>query len=190
MAGLAAEWIWHDPFEDCSYEVQNGLAVYAANGRDLWFLNLSAPRVLRKASGDLIVQTVCGPVTDAIPPIGGLLFWKDEANYLHLDRGMFGRREITLVGCLDNEDILIGRGWLYDDAERVFLRLERVGDQVNAYCSADGKGWYTVGRAGFPVQDPIEVGLHAIGDIDRTVYHGAHPEGTAIRFGSFQLWGI
>jgi hypothetical protein len=39
-----------------------------------------------------------------------------------------------------------------------------------------------------PVEDPLQVGLHAIGDIDRSVYHGAYPDGTAIRFESFQLW--
>jgi len=117
------------------------------------------------------------------------LLWKNETNYLHLDRGMFGKREITLVGCLDNEDILIGRGWLHNDAEHVFLRLERVGDRVHALCSADGEEWFTVGYAEFPAEDPVEVGLHAIGDIDRTIYHGAYPDGTAIRFESFQLLG-
>jgi hypothetical protein len=33
------------------------------------------------------------------------------------------------------------------------------------------------------------VGLHAIGMIDRTIYPGAYPEGTAIRFECFALWG-
>ena len=30
---------------------------------------------------------------------------------------------------------------------------------------------------------------NAIGAIDRTIYPGAHREGTAIRFESFELWG-
>jgi hypothetical protein len=30
--------------------------------------------------------------------------------------------------------------------------------------------------------------VHAIGWIDRTIYHGAYPEGTVIRFESFDLW--
>jgi hypothetical protein len=42
----------------------------------------------------------------------------------------------------------------------------------------------------FPVEDPLQVGLHAIGHIDRSVYHGAYPDGTAIRFESFQLWRL
>jgi hypothetical protein len=31
-------------------------------------------------------------------------------------------------------------------------------------------------------------GLHAIGAFDRMIYPGAYPEGTAIRFESFELW--
>jgi hypothetical protein len=34
----------------------------------------------------------------------------------------------------------------------------------------------------------VEVGVVAIGSIDRAVYPGAYPEGTAIRFESFDLW--
>jgi hypothetical protein len=30
--------------------------------------------------------------------------------------------------------------------------------------------------------------VHAIGSIDRTIYHGAFHEGTAIRFEAFQAW--
>ena len=71
--------------------------------------------------------------------------------------------------------------------ERIVLRLERAGGQVNAYCSADGEQWFTVGQVTFP-EGPAQVGLHAIGEIDRTVYHGAYPDGTAIRFESFQMW--
>ena len=81
---------------------------------------------------------------------------------------------------------MIGRGRLC--AERLFLRLERLGPQVRAFCSADGQNWFTVGHAEFPIDDPVEVGLHAIGNINRLIYPGAYPEGTAIRFERFELW--
>jgi hypothetical protein len=68
--------------------------------------------------------------------------------------------------------------------------LERVGARVNALCSSDEKEWFTVGHIEFPVEDPIQVGLHAIGNIDRTVYPGAYPDGTAIRFESFTVWEL
>jgi len=196
---LSPDWTWQDPFGDCSFTVQNGLEIHAANGRDLWHINLSAPRLLRLVSpvlsevegGDLAMQTVCVPVLGENPSIGGLLLWKDKENYLRLDRGTTGEHDILFGGCLGNQDVVIGRGRLpLGPSGRVFLRLERVGDRVNALCSADGENWFTVGHVPFPVEDPVQVGLHAIGNIDRSVYHGAYPDGTAIRFEAFQLWGL
>jgi hypothetical protein len=188
-----ADWVWQDPFGDCSFTVQNGLEVHAANGRDLRHVNLSAPRLLRSAAGagDLAVQTVCVPALEEKPASGGILLWKDRENYLRLDRGTWGEREITFLGCLKGQDVLIGRGCLPLDASgQVCLRLERLGGHVNALCSADGKTWFTVGHVAFPVEGPVQVGLHAIGSIDRTIYRGAYPDGTAIRFNSFALWGM
>jgi hypothetical protein len=37
------------------------------------------------------------------------------------------------------------------------LNFVRLGD-----CSADGAEWFTVGGVEFPVEDPVEVGLHVI----------------------------
>lgn len=119
--------------------------------------------------------------------MGGILLWKDQENYLRLDKGTQGAYEISFIGCLGNEDVVIGRGRLA--SERVFLRLERLGSRVYALCSTDGTDWYTVGSVEFSVEDPVEVGVYAIGWIDRTIYPGAYPDGTAIRFESFQVWG-
>ena len=45
-----------------------------------------------------------------------------------------------------------------------------------------------MGHVTFPTEGPLQVGVHAIGKIDRTVYPGGYAKGTAIRFESFQLW--
>jgi tetratricopeptide (TPR) repeat protein len=184
---LAPAWTWQDPFADCSYAVREGLHLQAANGRGLWHVNLSAPRLLRPApSGDLAVQAVCRPVSAEQPAIGGLLLWKDRENYLVLERGLVGPAEICFRGCLGNKDVLIGRGRL--PAERLSLRLERRGGRVRALCSADGASWLSAGSVEFPVADPAEVGVHAIGSIDRAIYHGAYLGGAALRFDSFEVW--
>jgi predicted ATPase/class 3 adenylate cyclase len=189
---LSPEWVWHDLFADCTYALRDGVEIRAANGRDLLHVNLSAPRLLRQASGDWVVQCQCVPVSRSVPAIGGLVLWKGKENYLRLDRGATGEHDVYFGGCLDNQDVLIGRGHLLPEnpgegGERVFLRLERIGERVEAFCSADGENWFTVGTVMFPVDDPIQVGLHAIGNIDRTIYGGAYPEGTAICFESFQI---
>jgi len=185
VEALGPEWTWSDPFGDCAYTVDCGLEIRAANGRDLQHINLSAPRVLHPMSGEFAAQAVCLPALPDRPSIGGLLLWKDKQNYLRLDRGTRGPHEISFQGCVDNKDLVIGRGKL--PSERIFLRLERQGGRANALCSADGLVWLTAGSAEFAVDDPLETGLHAIGAIDRLIYPGAYPDGTAIRFESIEL---
>jgi hypothetical protein len=195
-AALAPDWVKVDPFRDSAFVTAEGLEIRAANGRDLWWINLSAPRVMRGIVGEFAAQTVCGRVAEAQPAIGGLVLWKDRDNFLRLDVGAGGEREIFFKGCI-GANRMIGRGHLPDvgsgstpgSRAPILLRLERRGSQVRALCSADSVGWFAVGAVEFPVADPIEVGVFAAGMIDRGIYVGAHPEGTAIRFESFQLWG-
>ena len=59
--------------------------------------------------------------------------------------------------------------------------------RARANCSGDGISWFTVGQVELPVQDPFEIGLFAGGRIEREIYPGAFPEGSAIRFESFQM---
>jgi DNA-binding SARP family transcriptional activator/class 3 adenylate cyclase len=186
---MASPWAWRDPFGDgACIRAPNGLEIHAATGRDLAFMNGSAPRLVQSARGGFAIQTVCEPVSTEKPAIGGLLLWKDARNYVRLDRGTRGPSEISFSGCVADRDLIIGRGRLL--GERVVLRLERVGDRVSALCSANGQNWFTVGHIPFPVEDPVEIGLHAIGAIDRTIYHGAYPDGTAIRFESVRHGGL
>jgi tetratricopeptide (TPR) repeat protein len=203
---LSEDWLWHDPMDDCWFRVRQGLEVRAANRRALWHINLSAPRVLHAASGDLAVQTVCRRVSDQsvadLPASGGLLIWADEENYLRLDVGTGGGREVFLGGCVRNVDLVAGRGRLPEadsvdvpsgapdslPTGQVHLRLERIGERVRALCSVDGVQWFLVGQLAFDVPDSLHVGLYANGNIDRLIYAGAYPEGTGMRFGSFELW--
>ena len=192
-----AGWVWHDPFGDCSFTVRNGLEIRAANGRDLWHPNRSAPRLLRPVSGDFAIQAVCRSVSETTPAIGGLMLWRNKEHYLRLDWGARGPHQVSVGGCLPGKqvsahvrwawkDVIIARGRLV--TERIILRLERLGDTVRALGSANGQRWFTVGQVEFPAEEPLEVGLHAIGSINRRIYPGAYPDGTAIRFESFGLW--
>jgi hypothetical protein len=70
----------------------------------------------------------------------------------------------------------------------MYFRLERRGRQLRALCSADDRQWFTLGTFEFPVEDPVEVGLHAI-RIDPAFYLGARHAGSALRFELFEVWG-
>ena len=115
------------------------------------------------------------------PAIGGLLLWQDKANYLRLTWGELGVDQVAFAGALDNRNLILGRDPC-PIAGCVVMRLERQGDGVRALCSADGREWYGVGQAVLSADGPLLVGLHAIGQIDRILWPGAHAEGTAIRF--------
>ena len=189
-------WTWHDQFGDCSYrEEDDALTICAANCHDLWLNNFAAPRLLQhdgwrlRSRGGLSAR----PMKIGCR-LGGLLLWQDRENYLRLTWNTLSPAGIELLGCVENVDGLFGIGHL-PGADRVFLRLERIGSRVRALCSADGDIWYSAGEVDFPIDDPagksarksVEVGPLAIGMIHRYVHAGAWPDGTAIRFESLRL---
>ncbi len=181
-------WLCVDPLEDCTFALGTVIEIRAANGRDLWYLNHSAPRLLQPMAGDGAAQVVAAPVDAATPAIGGLVLWKDENNFLRLVLGARGAREVSFEGCLAGEEVIVGRGQLPGSAWRIHLRLERAGQSVRALCRAQDTSWFSVGMVTFAARDPVKIGLHAVGWIDRTVHPGAHPNGSAIRFEEFQVW--
>jgi tetratricopeptide (TPR) repeat protein len=188
---LGEEWIWEDPIRDCAFNSGNGLEITAANGRDFWYNNLSSPRMVRSISRNFRVQTLCFASRDDCPAIGGLLLWKDKANYLCLDWGRRGLQEISFQGCQGNQNLIIGRGYLpHDEIEAIHLCLERERELVKAYFSPNGVEWFTVGYIHFFFEDPLQVGLHAIGVIPREIYRGEYPNGSAIKFKDFRIWEL
>ena len=134
------------------------------------------------------MQTICCPASDDRPAIGGLLLWQDREHYVVLERGHWGAGDISFQECRDNVDRIVGRGWL--PGERTWLRLERRGTGVRALCSLDGAAWWSAGEMEMPAREGEQIGLHAIGMIDRTIYHGAFPEATAIGFESIMVWTV
>jgi len=186
---IEPSWSWIDEFGDCNYRIVNagGLEICAANGRDLDGLTLNAPRLMREISGDFAVEVCVSSACDEKPQMGGLLVWKDKDNFLRFEKGVHGQNEVRLHGYVDGKYQVAGRGLLSGD-EGIHLRLEREGKQFSAYCSVDGEEWLTCGKLTLPLEDPIQIGIHAIGMIDRTIYCGAYKEGTATVFRGFKLW--
>jgi regulation of enolase protein 1 (concanavalin A-like superfamily) len=184
-------WNWTDDFGDCSYAIldPDGFGIYATNGRNLRYLNFSAPRLTQEISGDFAFAVCISPLSDDRPQQGGLLVWKDRDNFLRFERGTDGRHEMRLQGYVGGKHQVAGRGMLVaDEDQEAYLRLERIGDEFTSYCSADGKNWLTCGKMTLPMDDPIQVGIHAIGMIDRTIYCGEYREGTATLFRNFRIW--
>ena len=173
-------WRWDDPNADSRLQRDDlHIAIRAAGGRDLWWTNSSAPRLVHAVAGDFSMQVICRSNDDVTPAIGGLLVWQDEGAYLRLDRGSGGAHEVAFMGCIGGVSLVVGRGRLADT--RVILRLVRRGNEVAAYCSADGRTWYTLGRVLFPA-GLVSAGLFAVGLVDWTIYSGVHGHDAQVCF--------
>jgi predicted ATPase/class 3 adenylate cyclase/regulation of enolase protein 1 (concanavalin A-like superfamily) len=185
-SALCPEWQWIDPKGNCCCELKGAwLKIQADSACNLWgWNNFDAPRLLQGISGDFAIETKIAPANEIMPMEGGLLVWKDVNNFIRFEKGMRGKNNMELSSGIDSKWEFFGRGMLVSDA--VYLRIERMGNIFSAYCSSDGENWLTCGEVNFPAEDPIQVGIHAIGNI------GAR-EGnmldmvTAIRFGYFRL---
>jgi class 3 adenylate cyclase/tetratricopeptide (TPR) repeat protein len=182
------DWEWIDPFGDCSYDLNQGLTIKAANERNLHHINRSAPRFLymEAVSGDFTIQVDCQTAMNDRPAIGGLIVWQSVKYWFCLEAGTRGVNEITLRGFLENHDLVFGRGQLQAETKR--LRLERRGNRLSAFCNAKEGEWFYAGSAELSTTRPVNLGIHAIGHINRMIYPGSYPHGTAIRFDEFWLW--
>jgi hypothetical protein len=147
-------------------------------------------------SGDFGLQATTVPLLGAscseqAPAIGGLLLWQDEKNRIAMLRGFAAQHDVVLVGLVDGESRVVGRGRVPSTpSQRIDLRLERMGEQVRALCGTNGRDWFAVGNITFPIQDPVQAGFVAVGAFERLFHPGAYRDGTATRFESCHLWHL
>jgi len=189
LSKISDRWQWIDPFEDCSYSIDQGLTINAANERNFHHINRSAPRMVYSSplKGDFTLQTMCSAYSDEKPAIGGLLVWQNEKNWLCLEIGTRGKEEIIFRGFLDNHDMVFGRGRI-TQVGTTYLRLEKHGYHVAAFCSLDGENWMLAGNTHIPSSEPVFPGIHANGHINRLIYPGEYQQGTSIVFHELTLW--
>jgi len=163
---IDAGWEWVNPVGDCSYEIENEsyLQITVPPGHDLRLKDRDAPRLLRAISDDFTIETKISDGSEG-KKLGGLFVWKDESN--------FARFEVASSsttwwheGCVYYEANVDGRfihpGVHPSEADEVWLRLERKGGRFTGYVSADGENWYRCGWADISMEDPIQVGIHAL----------------------------
>ncbi|MFC1717930.1 AAA family ATPase [Candidatus Poribacteria bacterium] len=183
-SALNPEWQWISPGDDCRYDLTSAagwVEIRATSGCNLFPGDCNAPRLLQDISGEFAVEVRMKAASSDVPSAGGILVWKDEENFIRFERGVYGEDEIGLADVIQGEYKRFGRGML--DSDMLYLRLERTGDRFSAYCSSDGENWMTCGAVDFPVEDPIQVGIHAITNAGI----GVVAADTATRFDYFQV---
>jgi regulation of enolase protein 1 (concanavalin A-like superfamily) len=154
------------------------LGLYPATDADLWpEKNLNAPRLVTRVQGDFVAQTRV-ELGEGGDVYAGLLVWQDPHHFVRLElhRVPGKRAGVDLAACVEGRFHLIGRG----NCERrpVWLRLERVGDELRGFSSADGEQWLAYGTVRMPHGKDEVVGLAA---------HSTYPNDHAW-FDAFYLW--
>jgi predicted ATPase/regulation of enolase protein 1 (concanavalin A-like superfamily) len=157
------------------------LALYPAEGSDLWpEKDLNAPRLVTTVRGDFVAQTRVELGRDT-STLAGLLVWRDEQHFARMElqsrRAGWDRVEPVLQACVNGQFQNIGRGQCARQA--MWLRLERVGEELRGLCSEDGEQWLACGVVRLPPGAAEEVGLAAI----------PHGSGGYAWFDTFLVWG-
>jgi predicted ATPase/class 3 adenylate cyclase len=180
--GLHASLQWQDSTERSRMDQvarPGWLGLYPAEQCDLWpGTNFNAPRLVATVEGDYVAQT-CVELGQPINVFAGLVVWSDEQHFARLELRPYSQHEarVTLEACVGGEFRPIGRGQC--GQHRMWLRFERIGDDLRGLCSADGEEWMDCGTVRLPRRDPEQVGLVAI-------FQGP---GAHAWFDTFLLWG-
>jgi DNA-binding SARP family transcriptional activator len=155
------------------------LGLSPPQGCDLWpETDLNAPRLMAAVGGDFVAETRV-ELGSGVQVYAGLLLWQDAQQFARLELRSIpggGRAAVHLQACVAGRFRDVGRG--HCDRRPVWLRLERVGDELRAFCRADGEPWLTAGSLRLLPGNPEHVGLAAI-------WHG--PDAHAW-FDDFLLW--
>ncbi|RPI14381.1 MAG: hypothetical protein EHM65_04670, partial [Acidobacteriales bacterium] len=114
---LGPGWQWIDPQGDSrmSLDERGGFLRITVTGyHDLWPANrtYNAPRLMREVQGDFTVETkIDGPNRWC----GGLLVWKDQNNYVRLERGIHFKNEVYFGGANNGEFLPLARDYAAGD---------------------------------------------------------------------------
>uniref|UniRef100_UPI00257D9E7C InlB B-repeat-containing protein n=1 Tax=Candidatus Solincola tengchongensis TaxID=2900693 RepID=UPI00257D9E7C len=165
-SALNPRWIWMDPLSDCAYDLAGSPGYLRisvpGNYHDLHPANnLNAPRLLQPIYQDFTVETrvLVDPQHDACG--AGILAWKDQDNFLRLERGMWYNDQVIsfwgVVGGVETPYASVG-----STSTEAYVRLSRVGEAFSAYCSPDGVNWTLLATRSMSVDEPVQVGLHVV----------------------------
>jgi regulation of enolase protein 1 (concanavalin A-like superfamily) len=172
-----------DPDGDCTLRVERGGLTVSVPGtpHDLSaeLLRVNAPRALWDATGDftaLVKVTgtlrpgAAGTIPGRLPYKGaGLLLWRDENNYVRLERAAVRRGDAvtTYVAFEQREDgqTVAAQNVPLGDQDAV-LRLQRRIDQVHGAVSANGGQWQAFQPLTAAYPPAVRVGVAAINSSD------------------------
>jgi regulation of enolase protein 1 (concanavalin A-like superfamily) len=168
-----------DPDRDCKFRQQGGALTIEVpptpHDLSIDLGRINAPRVMQEVEGDFVARVkVCGTIRP-MPPgtipsrvpfqAGGLLLWRDDRNYLRLERAATNRGgAVHSYASVDTRiNAVHGPNPTVPLADRdTYLRLERRGNQLTGSVSRDGRNWTGMPSVSLALPARVRVGVTAI----------------------------
>ncbi len=133
-------------------------------------VNFYAPRILQSGSGGMDIETKISAIIDENVQSAGIVVWKDESNFLRLERAQrYDYQEILFIGTIDG--VWSIRSPEFSDPGAIihipninptYLRMIRTENIYSGYYSEDGIVWNFAASITMTVIDPIEIGLYIV----------------------------
>lgn len=179
-SSLDPRWRFVDPAKGSSYDLTSKpgfLAISTVNppDRDIYTVkNNDGPRMVQSATGNFDVETKVFAITNIFVRSAGILIWKDEKNFLRIERASRPYQEVMFVGMIagvwsmkapeiTNPGAIVH---LSSNIDTTCLRISRVGNKFSGYYSLDGKSWIHVADINLVVTDPIDIGPYIVNCYD------------------------
>jgi len=179
-----SEWAWIDPEGGGMWEEGQGyLRMQAESGHDLnRRTNFNAPRLVVATKGDFAIETAVKVSNDLVDH-GGLLVWRAENSFLRLEKTSINHefKGDVIFSSHRWGSNLVGRVGELQQAYKVYMRIERRGNQFTGLASSDGINWQSCGTTVIGMGEPVEVGLFAVAPGENTLP-------TVTRFDYFRLF--
>ncbi len=178
---LNQKWTIIDPAQDCSFDLSANpgfIRITSPPHHDLFIrTNFNAPRLIQYIRGDFVIETKVTAIMDENDEGAGLSIWKDQFNYIRLDRMSRTVRypveqQIIFVGSI------AGKWSMYDPQhsnpgnvvhlsnliDPTYLKIKRSGNIFYGYYSEDGFNWIEIGEIELAIDDPIQIGIEVINE--------------------------
>ncbi len=174
--GLPKGWEASDPEKEnpSTFDTKDGvLKLKIPSGKDLYGENLTAPRLLKTVSGDFEIETRVKFSPSQSYQGAGLLIFRNDNNYLRLERGFggtgggdsgirFDKREDETYEPVAMQDKFP------TEAREVELKFRRVGKDFTAFWREAGKSeWIEVGKVTNSYPEALQIGLIGVNTADK-----------------------
>jgi len=173
---LNSKWSIIDPYGGSTFNLTSmpgylTISTTSPPSRDLWQgVNFYSPRIIQPINGNFTVETKLWAIMNASVQTAGIVIWKDQNNYLRLERAYrYDYQEILFIGMINGTFSVIsaevsnpGAILHIPNINTTYLLLVRIGMTYSGYYSVDGLNWNFVANITMETDYSLSAGLFNI----------------------------